>query len=382
MQSTPIDVFFSCSFREEDKIINDLFIAICSSLDIKCTNVNSAYSSVPSQIARKLINDSQALVAIATRRDKLESGDYAMPPAVQEEVAMAYGKEVPILLFVEEGVVVDGMKENFCTHIKFSRENICNRDTLEKIIRSIHGIKLEVLSPHDLIYDHDTPEIVAEYVNQLIELNKTESGYVWSYTTAKKLLFLSPFKKSIPVAFWATVPTKIPENEKPIGIEITLEGHSRDLALKIEKIKEAPDCTKSLIRIEPHPEKNDFVEYSTHTESKYFNPVFLEDISENIVVAIDGDEFKCNDGFVPIQRTKHASLEMRFPRGYGLTKSNIKFFVGSYTDEIDYIVDSEIKRAIITMKEVGGALTVKMEIESPLLRHMYGFAWNPPHQAK
>lgn len=381
MQSTPVDVFFSCSFREEDRDVNDFFIAICSALDVKCVNVNAAYSSVPPDVARQIIDDSQVLIAVATRRNKLEGGEYAMPSAIQEEVSMAYGKNVPILLFVEEGVVVDGMKGNFCTHIKFNRGDLCNKESLGKIIRSIHGVKLQVLSPNDLIYDHDTPEIMADHVKQLIELRKTESGYIWSYTISKKLQFLSSFKKSIPVAFWASVPAIIPEGERPIEVEINLDGHSRDLSLKIEKTKETPDCARSLIKIEPHPEKGDFVEYTSHAESKYFNPIFYEDIGQNVTVVVDGEEFHCIDGFVPIQTTKLASLEIRFPRGFGLSKGNIKFFVGSYTDEVDYVVESEIKRARIDISEIGGHLTLKMYIESPLLRHMYGFAWNPPHKA-
>lgn len=168
MQSTNIDVFFSCSFREEDRKVNDFFIAICTALDIKCANVEAAYSSVPPNVARKIIDDSQALIAIATRCNKLENCDYAMPSAVQEEISMAYGKEVPILLFVEDGVVVDGMKGNFCTYTQFNRNNLCNNEQLEKIIKSVHGIKLEVLSPNDLIYDHDTPEIMADHLRALL----------------------------------------------------------------------------------------------------------------------------------------------------------------------------------------------------------------------
>lgn len=380
MQSAPVDVFFSCSFREDDREVNDFFLTVCSALDIKCINVDSAYSAVPPEVARRKINDSQALIAIATKRNKLESGAFAMPSAVQEEISMAYGKEVPILLFVEESVAIDGMKGNFCTHITFNRENLRNNDIIEKIVRSIHGIKLEIISPYDLVYDHDSPEVIADHVKQLIELRADGDSYLWSYTTSKKLQFLNTFKKGIPVSFWATVPAKIPDGEKPIEIEIQLDSHSRDLSMKVEKQKEGPDCAKSTIKIEPHPEKGDFIEYSSYAESKYFNPIFNEDIAEKIIVTVDGEAFQCVDGFIPIQRTKIATLEIRFPRGFGLSKKNIRFFVGSYTDEVDYIVESEIARATVEMSELGGHLTAKMEIESPLLRHMYGFAWNPPHR--
>lgn len=380
MQSARVDVFFSCSFRDEDRDVNDLFLGICSALDIKCINVDGAYSEVPPDIARKKIDQVQGLIAIATKRNKLESGDYAMPSAVQEELAMAYGKEVPILFFVENGVSIEGMKGNFGTFQSFNREDICKKDFLEKAIRSIHTLKLGIISPNDLIYDHDTPEVLADYVNQLVELKRDMDGYRWAYYTSKRLQFLNVFKSHIPVTFWATVPAAIPEGEPPIHAEIALENHSRNLSLKIETIKEAPDCSKSLLKIDPHPDKGDFIEYSTYVESKFFNPIYFEDIAENMAIEVGGKSYACMDGFIPIQRTKKSVIEFRFPRGYPLSKDCLTFFVGSYTDEVDYLVESEMSRANVKIGEIGGNLTIRIEIESPLLRHMYGIAWNPPRK--
>lgn len=384
MKSARIDIFFSCSFQEEDREVNDFFLAICSALDIKCINVDGAYTSVPPDVARKQIDDAQGLIAIATKRNKLDSGEYAMPSAVQEELSMAYGKDTQILLFVEDGVSIDGMKSNYGTYMTFTRENICQNEILEKIIRSTHTLKLEIISPNDLMYDQDTPEVMADYVKQLFELRKEGTGYTWSYSITKKLQFLSAFKRHLPVTFWAAVPAIIPDGESDIHTEIKLESHSRDLSLNIETVKETPDCTKSLIKIEPHPDKGDFIEYSAFVKSKYFNPVYYEDISangENVSIDINGVTYHCMDGLIPIQRTKKMFLEFRFPRGFGIKNENIVFFVGSYTDEVDYLVGSEMTRANIDVNEIGGNLTLRMEIDSPLLRHMYGFAWNPPHKA-
>lgn len=378
MKSARIDAFFSCSFLESDHSLNNYFIAICNALDIKCINVDIAYKETPAEVARKQIEDAPGLIAVATKRKALQNGEYDMPTSVQEELAMAYGQKLPILFFVEEGVSVDGMKGNFGTYHEFKRDEIHDPKFIERVVRSIHNFKLSIISPHDLIYEHDSPEFIAESVQQLIELRPTEGSFCWSYSTTKRINFLSTFKKHIPVTFWATVPTKTPINSKLVHAEFSLDQHSRNLSLSIETIKETPDCSKSLLKITPPPEKGDFIQYSVHAESQYFNPIFFDDIKENKPVELNGIKYHCMDGIIPIQITKNATLELRFPREFKIKKENIVFFVGSYTDDIDYIAESEINRATVSISDYAGNLMLRMEIESPLLRHMYGFAWNPP----
>lgn len=378
MESARMDIFFSCSFKQEDEAINKFFQSICSALDIKCINVDGAFREVPPEAAKKLINESQGLIAIATKRDLLASGEFAMPAAVHEEISIAFGKDTPMLIFVEEGVKMDGMKTSFGTYQSFSREDLYSSTNLEKTIKAIHRLKLEVISPNDINYTPESTEMVADHYQQLVELRREADDYKWIYSSNKRISFLDAYKGHIPIAFWATVPAHVAPDEPNIHAEIILESHSRDLSLKIETVKETPDCSRSLVKVEPHPEKGDYIEYSTHVESKYFNPIFSQDIIEDKSIEYKGKRYQCIDGLIPIQRTKIAVLEFRFPRGFTLKKDDITFIVGSYTDEIDFIVESEIKRAVIEYREIGGNLTARMEIESPLPRHMYAFAWNPP----
>ena len=92
---------------------------------------------------------------------------------------------------------------------------------------------------------------------------------------------------------------------------------------------------------------------------------------------LDDGEYHCFDGLIPIQRTKKSYLEFRFPRRYGLQPREVVPFVGSYTSTIDYTVESELKRASVVKEVIAGILTIRMIIESPLLRHLYGIVWNP-----
>jgi len=56
--------------------------------------------------------------------------------------------------------------------------------------------------------------------------------------------------------------------------------------------------------------------------------------------------------------------------------------IGSYTRAIDYIVESEMQRAKHTIDSFGGDLIFNLDVNSPLLRHMYGVAWNPPNRKR
>jgi hypothetical protein len=115
MNALPLQIFFSCSFSPEDKETNELFLALCRGLDMKCVNVSEAYSATPPAKAKELIAKSQAVVVVATRREKLQSGEFRMPTAVHDELSMAYGLGIPILAFVETGVKTDGFLPGYAT---------------------------------------------------------------------------------------------------------------------------------------------------------------------------------------------------------------------------------------------------------------------------
>lgn len=382
MKSCRLDIFFSCSFQDEDKAINEHFLAICKAVDLKPTNVDGAYSTVPLDVARDLMAESQGLIAIAARRKEIEPNIYETSPSVKEEIILAYGSNTPILIFKEKGVRLEGMMSSLVTPLEYDREDLLNPDAIEKSIRSIHDFKMKMIGPNDLVYEHDPSEVLAEHASQLIELKDTERGLVWCYTTTKRLQFLTAFRKHIPVTFWAIVPTQTEDATTPIQIEINVHGSSDNMGFEVEPVKQTPSNVKSLIKLIPNPRKGDFLEYSAHSESRYFNPVYKGDIVEDAGLEIEGMNYSCIDGFVFIQRTKTASVELRFPRGFPIKKGDIVPFAGGYTDEVDFLEEGEMERLDVEIVERGGVVEAKMSIDWPLLRHMYGFAWNPPEKAE
>lgn len=381
MQSVPVDAFFSCSFQAADKDVNDRFLAICRALDIRCINVSLGYSALPAEKAKEFIQKSDVLIAVCVKRDELKTGIHSMPQAVRDEISMAYSLDIPMLLLVEDGVKTDGFMDQYGTRLQFKRDDIDKNDFLEKVIASIHGIKLEAVSPDHLAYSQDDRDVRAEYMRHRVELmDKGDDEYEWRYTTAKRVDFSGHYRKAIITKVWTQTAVELPESAKNIQWTAKTIKSSRSIQLIPEIKRQTPECVEVNLRFDPDPEPGDYVEYSTLTSSPYLNPIWMEDIKDGSTIHLGEKEYSLFDGVVPVQRTKTLLFEMRLPASYGISKNDLKVFAGRYTSGIDYEVESEIKRSTVTLEDFGGDITVRIQVESPLVGHMYGVAWNPHYK--
>jgi hypothetical protein len=378
MQPSRINAFFSCSFQPQDSDVNELFSSICTALAIDVTNVDCSSANTPPEVAKKKIDECQILIAVCLKRDKLEGGGYIMPQAVHDEISFAFGKDIPVLMFVENGVELKGFKQNFGSYLAFDRQHVFSPEFIGKIVRSINELKLQVLGPNEIGMSHGISESHAEFVNHLVELRWNGSDFEWEYNTTKKLVYLAASKRSFPLSAWATVPGIVPEDAKPIQWSIKLSSSSNGIKLVPIVEKQTPICVEAIVKLEPPAEAGDFIEYSTTISSRYVNPVWLDEATDGVSVHLDDGDYICADGIILIHRTKKAIVEFRIAREYGLKKGDYRPFVGSYTSTVDYEVPSELKRSVVRVEEFAGTVVVRFEVESPLPGHMYGIAWNPP----
>ncbi len=377
MQSVKIDVFFSCSFRDEDKEVNDYFIGVCNALDLAPTNVDGGSSKIPPEEAKRQITEAQALIAVCTKRDEMKDGRYHMPQAVHDEISFAFGIGTPVLLFVEDGVVLEGFKQNFGTYSSFERAKILDPAVIEKTVRDIHRLKLDVLGPHQLGTNMGMSDAIAEFVYHSVELKSCGSDYIWEYSTAKKLVFQHESKRRFPFHIWTEAPTDLPDSAPPIEWTCHLKSSSNDIEIFDEVEEHSPRVIRGLLKLLPHPQKDDFIEYETHVASRYLNSVWKDEVNDGQVVHLDDGDYSCVDGLIFTHRTKRAVIEFRFDRKYRLKCENIRTFVASYTSGMDYEVPSEEERAKVTKEDFAGSACVRIEIESPLPGHFYGVAWEP-----
>ena len=346
MKSAKINAFYSCSFDSKYKEIYDYFLAICNGLDIKCVNVDKGSSKVPPDVARKLIDSSQILIAVATRAIKTDKNKYSMPPAVREEISMAYAKEKPILILRESDVLPNGFTPNYGTYLPFSRDELYKCEFLSKAIASIHDIKMDVLLSHDVLIEQEgISDFYLENSFTLISLEKDNNGYYWHYSMSRKYVFTDKFTKSIKGGAWAPRTTKNVNTDETMHWNVEITNSSRHFEPEINIEKEQVDHVELDITFNPPPEENDFIEISFNCKSKYLNPIFLDELDESPpFVKIDNMEYECGDGFLAITRLKFAKLQFRFPVEYGLKMNEFVPIVASFSSKIDYIADDELKR--------------------------------------
>lgn len=378
MKSTKIDVFFSCSFSEDDKIVNDFFRAICNALDINDINVSEGHSAIPPEQAKKYISASHALIAIATQRNKIDENKFDMPSAVREEISMAFGLGKPILLLTEEGVVLDGFMNNYGTHLTFNRNNLADPGFLESAIGSIHSLRKEITVPADLSLEQDFNDCYSDYKYYLLELVEDRGIFYWVSSVTQKIIFQRTFNRALKNVFSASNSIKIPPDAELMEWSYYIESGSRDFKIKVDVEKNKPECFQASLTFEPLPMANDFIEYSSIVRSKYRNPIYREDLNQEMPIIVEGNNYLCHDGNIPAMKTKKAIFEFRFPRKYGLKIQNIQPIIASYTSNMyHYCVESEIKRSKITKESIAGNILIRFEVDSPSVGHIYGIAWNP-----
>lgn len=384
MESASVKAFFSCSFREDDKEVNNFFRAICEGLDISCYNVDGGCSELPPDKALKLIGEADAVIAIAPARSKLDDTIYfCMPEAVSNEISFAYGLKKPLLVIKEDSVRADGFLNSYGTHLIFDRKKLWDADFLRKAIQSIHGVKMGSLSQHEFILSQEVTEFVAEKVSHLYELEREGSGFCWQHSMQRTIRFSASFNKPLKITRWNDCAIgKSTEELKPIELTFEIINASRKFNFSIEYDKHTAYGVTANVVFTPHPVANDYIEYFLSYRGEHICLTYLEDTDSLPGINIDGRQYSAFDGVIPVNRAKDMELQFRFPREYRLNENDAQFFVGSFTHGVDYLVPSEIERAQIEKKVVGGKLSITARITSPLLRHVYGVAWMPPAKQK
>jgi hypothetical protein len=132
--------FLSCSFAPEDKEIVDFFTNIIKSFEIEPELYDYQTIGRVSDEVKAHIIRSDCLIAIATRRKKIEGSDYwTYPDWIQHEITLANAYNKPIAIFFEEGVQIEGFIGMEERREKFVREDLVRN--VDKITRFLFNLR-------------------------------------------------------------------------------------------------------------------------------------------------------------------------------------------------------------------------------------------------
>lgn len=384
MKSASVKAFFSCSFRDCDKDVNNFFRSICEGLDIACYNVDCGYSELPPDKALNMISEADAVIAIAPARSKFDGTEqFCMPEAVSNEISFAYSLKKPLLVIKEDSVRADGFLNSYGTHLAFDRTKLWSADFLKKVISSIHSVKLGALSEHELLLSQEVTEFSAEKVSHLYELEREGTGFYWQHSMQRTINFTKNFNKPLKISRWNDFAIgKTGEGIQPIELTFEIVKSSKNFGFSIEYDEHTAYGIIANVTFTPSPIAGDSIEYFVSYRGRHLCVTYLEDTDSIPGVDIDGRHYSAFDGIIPVNRVKDIEIQFRFPREYRLSDNDAQFFVASFVHGVDYIVQTEIERAEIQKEVVGGKLSITARIYSPLMRHIYGVAWNPPSKPK
>jgi hypothetical protein len=384
MKSASVKAFFSCSFKNTDMDVNDFFRAICEGLDIACHNVDGGYSELPPDKALSMIGDADVVIAIATARSKFDgTNQFCMPEAVSNEISFAYSLKKPLLVIKEENVRADGFLNSYGTHLPFDRTKLWTPDFLKKAIMSVHNVKLGALSDHELLLSQEVTEFIAQKVSHLYELEREGVGFYWQHSMQRTIDFTKNFNKPLKISRWNDFAVgKAADDLKQIELTFEIIKSSRNFDFTIEYEEHTAYGVTANVLFNPLPVAGDSIEYFVSYRGKHLCATYMEETNSIPEVDIEGRRYAAFDGIIPVNRAKDIEIQFRFAREYRLAEGDAQFFVASFAQGIDYVVQSEIERAHIQKEVVGGKLSITARITSPLMRHVYGVAWVPPSRPK
>jgi hypothetical protein len=379
MGAVPIKAFFSCSFAEHDKPINEFFTAICEGLGFECINVSAGDSEVPANVARRLISEASVFIAIIVKRDGIKDSEkFKMPESVANELGMAFGQEKRILMFAENCVQMEGLTRTYGTYLGFDRAQVMNGTFLKAAVESVDRLRQSSYAVHDFMINQHPTEYYALKAAHSYALDDFGNGLEWRHSMRRKIRFTKAMQRPLKISRWNDSAEGKASNGMP-SVEVVFEINrsTRKFVPTIEVVGSSAYHIDGDVTFEPNPIENDEIEYTVTYKGAHLMPVYLDEVTASKPVHIGGQIFRAFDGVIPVTPIEVLEIEFRFA-AIAVGGVQPQFFVGSYSKNVDYLVDSEVGRAKVKRDEIGANLVLRATVSSALLRHVYGVAWEPP----
>jgi hypothetical protein len=261
--------FLSCSFDEADTIVATWFTELLYAMDFEVLTGRMPQARPPAEKVRDLIRESDVVVSVLTRRDKIEGREAWRPPDwLHNEIGIAYDSNKPTAVFVEDGVEVSGLTPLITQYERWKRDSL--GEAAPRIVRYLTSVRNTIASQlpltnevavvRALIYELFLRSLEIAKADETLELNTWNLASAYALITGR-LFSLPPDvisevneaysavdrlgklveKAKAPSSGWITIRGKQPDEAKR-QIEIQ---KVRD-QLKIEKVPAGEKVLKAI----------------------------------------------------------------------------------------------------------------------------------------
>ncbi len=370
--------FLSCSFAEEDKEIIEFFQKIIKAFNIEPKIYDyQEIGRVPDKVKEHIIK-SDCLIAIATRKKKLEDSDYwTCSDWIQHELALANAYNKPIAIFVEEGIKIEGLISMEERRERFERENLIRN--IDKITTFLFNLRnhLEITYQAGIL---QTPVLLRHYIHAKEEMISKEFTVLRCEILMESLI------------------AELESTDHCMELEDTTPGLStkakqfdfickeKPSGMNVEAITIQNTDYKFLWKLmfDPPLKKGERVKYAFKVIRPNYRPYTYEEMMERIKQGTyEYKEPICEacEWYISYPTTE-LFFDFEFPEGYEIRKYYPDVRIG---EAIRLKAENEEKRIkegnLFTAEKIFDKWTLSLKVPKPIQGHLYYTYYEPPKSA-
>lgn len=378
MAEIHFNAFLSCSLAQEDRDIIEFFKKIITSFNINPIVYDYQEIGRVTDKVKENIIQSDCLIAILTRRKKIEGNDYwTCSDWIQHEIAVANAFKKPIAIFIEDNVKIEGLIGLEERRQQFNRQHLIG--DIDKITTFLFNLNkyLEYTYQSGL---SQSPTLLRHYIHAKDELLSEERVIERTEILMESLIDgLEATHHSIELGETTLGLSIKPENfefrciEKPSGITV-------EHVIKMNT--EYKFFWKILFT--PPLKKGEKVKYAFKEVRPTYRPYYYETMIERIEQGTY--EYRkpiceaCKWEIIyPTYELRH---EMEFPENYDITN----YYPHVMSDNSEVEAEEELKRIktgnMFSAEKMFDRWVLKLQVSKPLLMHIYYTYYVPPKKIK
>ena len=359
--------FLSCSFASEDREIIDYFTKLVQAFDIEPLVYDYQEVGRLGDKVKENITKSDCLIAIVTRRRRVADSDrWTSSDWIQQEIALAHAYGKPIAIFIEEGVVIDGLIAMEERRETFGRADL--RKGNEKIAKFLFALHkhLEVTYETGLLH---VPGLLRHYIHSKIEMFSSDS------TVERTEILMESLADALEATFHSieleeTTPGL---SIKPKEFDFKCLEKPSHVKVEVARVMETTYRFFWKILFSPPLQKGERVRYAFKEVLPNYRPYTYEELIQRIEAGTyEYDEPKCEACewtiAYPTYELRH---EFEFPENYEIEKSFPNVVIG----QAKVKAEAESRRMregnMFLAEKMFDKWVLKLKVPKPLLNHTY-----------
>ncbi len=370
------NVFLSCSIDEADKDVVDFFKKMVNSFDmVPLVYDYSEVGGLTGKIKEK-IEKSDCLIAVITRKDKIEgSNQWSGPAWVQHEITLAHAYNKPVAVFVENGVVVEGLIEREERRVSFSRDGLI--DQIDKISSFLFSLRkhLEKMDDTEIAL---TPYLFRHYMRSRQEFCSREAVIERTEICIESLI------DNLNTAYHKRQLDEMTEgvSVKPSKFDFKCLEHPSRTKVEHKLLVNTKNIFSWQITFDPPLKKGERVTYAYKKVGPLYNPYNYEELMQRIEAGTyKYKEPKCEacEWFVayPTYELRH---EFEFPENYEISGCNIDVVVGRERLRAEEEISRIREKGMFSAEKIFDKWVLKLHVSKPLTNHVYYTYYIPPSE--